>query len=453
EDDISYDGLNYTEKTMSWKLTVDAIKEEITELKITDSFELEKPMKFIADSLRVLVGEDILVENIDYTLIDKGVDGFELEFIGEHKPLERAKYEIYFKTSFDRNEVLDAGGELNPGSEYKNTVTYTGKTKDVEGNEKDFKEEREANYWKNEEYVNGGKKSGSLDRENRTIDWEIFANATGQNLTGGPFVITDRLTQGDQTLNEDVKVYEFSLGKDGNFIKGDEITEGFNLAYKEEKDGFTLTFEDGVDNPVLVEFSSKINGISEEWYKNQATVTDITEEEKTYDGEVRYDKHNEFINKETTNIDGDITYTDDEIEWEISLNESLSDIKNAVFKDTISEGLILVNDSIEVYEDSIAEDKKVDLAEDAITIKPNDAGGTELSINLGYIEDSRYFITYKIVVVTTEEKISNEASLFGGEVEHGVSGKKEYEARQSSWGTCTGKDRGQIEIIKVDSET
>src|SRR5699024_1393639 len=191
EDDISYDGLNYTEKTMSWKLTVDAIKEEITELKITDSFELEKSMKFIADSLRVLVGEDILVENIDYTLIDKGVDGFELEFIGEHKPLERAKYEIYFKTSFDRNEVLDAGGELNPGSEYKNTVTYTGKTKDVEGNEKDFKEEREANYWKNEEYVNGGKKSGSLDRENRTIDWEIFANATGQNLTGGPFVITD----------------------------------------------------------------------------------------------------------------------------------------------------------------------------------------------------------------------------------------------------------------------
>src|SRR5699024_9725454 len=275
----------------------------------------------------------------------------------------------------------------------------------------------------------------------------------GQNLTGGTFVNTDRLTQGDQTLNEDVKVYEFSLGKDGDFIKGDEITEGFNLAYKEEKDGFTLTFEDGVDKPVLVEFSSKINGISEEWYKNQARVTDITEEEKTYDGEVRYDKHNKFINKETTNIDGDITYTDDEIEWEISLNESLSDIKNAVFKDTISEGLILVNDSIKVYEDSIAEDKKVDLAEDAITIKPNDAGGTELSINLGDIEESRYFITYKTVVVATEGKISNEASLFGGEEELGNSGKKEYEARQSSWGTGSGKDRGQIEIIKVDSET
>src|SRR5699024_8692214 len=132
-DDITYDGLNYTEKTMSWKLKVDAIKEEITELKITDSFAPEKSMKFIADSLRVVIGEDILVENTDYTLEDNGVDGFELEFIGEHKPLERVKYEIYFKTSFDPNEVLAAGGELNPGSEYKNTVTFTGKTKDVEG--------------------------------------------------------------------------------------------------------------------------------------------------------------------------------------------------------------------------------------------------------------------------------------------------------------------------------
>src|SRR5699024_10587452 len=104
-DSIKYDGLNYTEKTMSWKLTVDAIKEEITELKITDSFAPEKLMKFIADSLRVVIGEDILVENTDYTLEDNGVDGFELEFIGEHKPLERVKYEIYFKTSFDPNEV------------------------------------------------------------------------------------------------------------------------------------------------------------------------------------------------------------------------------------------------------------------------------------------------------------------------------------------------------------
>src|SRR5699024_8074140 len=412
-DDITYDGLNYTEKTMSWKLKVDAIKEEITELKITDSFAPEKSMKFIADSLRVVIGEDILVENTDYTLEDNGVDGFELEFIGEHKPLERVKYEIYFKTSFDPNEVLAAGGELNPGSEYKNTVTFTGKTKDVEGNEKEFTENDDAEYYVKEEYVDGGKKSGSLDRENRTINWEIFANATGRNLTGGPFVITDTLAQGDQSLNENVKVYEYSLEKDGNFIKGDEITDGFTVVYNDDKDGFTLTFEDGVDKPVLVEFSSKINGISEEWYKNATKVTDITNQEKTYDAEVKYDRHNQFINKETTSVDGNITYTDDEIDWKISINESLSDIKNAVFKDTISDGLILVNDSIKVYKDAIGEDNIVDIAGDAITITPKDDGATELSINLGNIEESRYFITYQTVVVATEGRISNEASLLG----------------------------------------
>src|SRR5699024_8390036 len=157
-DSIKYDGLNYTEKTMSWKLTVDAIKEEITELKITDTFDPEKSMKFIADSLRVVIGEDILVENTDYIFNDNGIDGFELEFIGEHKPLERAKYEIYFKTSFEPNDVLADGGELNPGSEYKNTATFTGKTKDVEGNEKEFTENANAEYYVKEEYVNAGKK-------------------------------------------------------------------------------------------------------------------------------------------------------------------------------------------------------------------------------------------------------------------------------------------------------
>src|SRR5699024_10893114 len=111
-----------------------------------------------------------------------GVDGFELEFNG---PLERTKYEIYFKTSFDPNDVLADGGELNPGSEYKNTVTYTGKTKDVEGNEKELNEKANAQYPVKEEYVNGGKKSGTLVREKRTINWEIHANATGRDLTGG----------------------------------------------------------------------------------------------------------------------------------------------------------------------------------------------------------------------------------------------------------------------------
>src|SRR5699024_11772039 len=89
-----------------------------------------------------------------------------------------------------------------------------------------------------------------------------------------------------------------------------------------------------------------------------------------------------------------------------------------------------------------------------ITITPKDDGATELSINLGNIEESRYFITYQTVVVATEGRISNEASLLGGEEQLGNSSKKEYTARQSSWGTGSGKEnRGQIEIIKVDAET
>ena len=468
--DQFYDGLNYEAKTMSWKLTVDAKKEEITELKITDSFkelgesdELidAKTMKFIAGSLRVKVipgeGESdfsILTLGTDYTVVDKGVDGFELEFIGNHKPLKRAKYEIYFKTSFDPNEVISGGGLLSDKYYRINNALFTGKVKDLEGTEKGFSKSDDAEYWLAENYVNRGEKQGALDRENRTISWGIYANAIGLDLTGGPFVISDKLTLGDQTVNKDVRVYKFSLSKDGYpLIKGDEIdSTKYTLEYDDDEKGFTVTFDNGIMVPVLVEFTSKINGISEEWYENTATTKDKNNIEKTYPKKLQYNEHNKFVIKETINADGNSVYTDDELEWNVELNHSLSEVKNAVFEDIMSSGLILLEDSIKVYKGGTSEDKLVDLDSDAINITEEADGTTKLTINLGDLEEIKYYISYVTVVVATEGKISNGASLKGdGELLESIE-TQEYNAKQASWGTGSGTDRGQIEILKVDED-
>ncbi|NLC96643.1 MAG: hypothetical protein GX675_03635 [Erysipelotrichaceae bacterium] len=401
-DGITYDGINYASKTMSWKLTVDAVKEKITELKITDYFEPATTMKFIEDTLKVVVGETVLVKDTDYTLVDKGVNGFELVFINDHKPLKRAKYEVYFKTSFDPNEVLAAGGVLNTkeNGQYTNHVTYTGKVEDLEGKIRDLEESSEANYWTGTEYANNGKKSGSLDRDNRTISWQIYTNASGHDLTGGEFIITDELTAGNQTVNNDVVVYEYSLEKDGNQTKGNLINVSeYELVYDDDGKGFTVTFSNGVNVPVLVEFTSKINGLSEEWYKNQAVVSDKTEQNKTYDAQVKYDDYNKFIDKKALNDDKGNVYTDDELKWEVTLNHSLSKIPNAVFKDDISKGLVLLNDSIKVYKGSINDGNLVTLATDAVSITTNSSGETELTITLGDLEEVKFFVTYATVVV------------------------------------------------------
>ncbi|MGI6155742.1 MAG: collagen binding domain-containing protein, partial [Enterococcus lemanii] len=451
---ILYNGIDYKEKTFSWKLAVDAKKEEITELKITDHFEPEKSMKFLKDSLRVIMGKEVLKENIDYELVDKGVDGFELEFIGTHKPLKRATYEIYYKTSFDPNIVLAANGKLNEETKYTNHATYIGKTKDVEGNYNQFEIPVKADYWVDKDYVASGKKAGTLNREERTISWKIYTNASGRDLTGAPFVIADKLVAGNQTINEDVKVYEYSLKEDGSQIKGSEVTKGFTLSYDKDQKGFSATFEDGVKVPVLVEFTSKVNGKSEEWYKNQAIVTDKTEVKKTYDASVKYENYNSFVSKQALNVDGNKVYTDDEIEWKVGLNESLSNIKNAVFKDEMSKGLVLLEDSIKVYKGSISEANLVNLSEGAVTVAATEDGGTNLAIELGNVQETRYYVTYTTVVIATNGKINNQASLSGYDENLGTSGKKAFDATQASWGTGSGKEnRGQIEIVKVDSET
>lgn len=113
--DSTYDGLNYMTKTMSWKIAVDAQKEEVTEITITDTFAPSESMVFLADSLKVVRSDNNSVVT-DYVLTDKKQEGFVLELTG---PLARTKYEIYFKTSFDPNKVLEESGKLNDSSTYK----------------------------------------------------------------------------------------------------------------------------------------------------------------------------------------------------------------------------------------------------------------------------------------------------------------------------------------------
>lgn len=133
-------GLHSQEQRMEWLVTVDARKENITELKLIDSYFPEKSMLLLEDTLKVYKtgndGKRTLVESEKYELRDKSVEGFELEFKGE---LERAKYEIEYSTSYEPIAIGEAGGvtiEDIRDREFINNVVFKGKQKDSNGNEK-----------------------------------------------------------------------------------------------------------------------------------------------------------------------------------------------------------------------------------------------------------------------------------------------------------------------------
>ena len=448
-DGINYDGINYEEKTMSWLTTVDAKKELITELTITDTFEPAGSMVFMSESLRVLKNGE-LVDRSNYTLTDNKADGFVLKFKG---PLDRTKYEIYYKTSFDPDKVIEAVGTLNTTNKYTNKANFTGKVKPINSEGKDIDtKDKTADYTLKEEIFNGGKKDGDLDRTGRTITWKIYVNALGQDLTGRDLVITDTLSEGQVFNRDSLVIKEYTLEAGGNI----KVDEGSTFSPKEEdleetENGFKLTFKDGIDKPYVIEYKTKVAGISKPEYTNIANIIG-KDLEKNYEGKVTYNDHNKFIVKEASNIKGNTAYTDDEINWKVTLNESLSDIKNAVFKDTMSQGHVYVNGSLKVYKGSISEGNLVKL-EDGNPKVTKTEGKTELELTLGDI-DTVYIITYDTVVVATEGSITNDASLSGETLDSKGAEKKEFTVRQSSWGTGEGRDdRGSIVIYKVDGKT
>ncbi|WIV12346.1 collagen binding domain-containing protein [Proteiniborus sp. MB09-C3] len=475
EGKITYDGLNHTDKTMSWKITVDAVKEEITELTITDSFFTtadgsiftpSNSMVFIKDSLRIIKGSEILKEDDDYIIQDNGAGGFILSFTN---PIDRAKYEIYYKTSFDPNEVLspESGGELNPNRTYINQAVFSGTTKDVKGLNHDINEKRTAKYDINQVVFNGGKKDVDLDRENRKIKWTIYVNALGQDLTKREpveFFITDTLSSTDSTDpgqvfdKGSIVVKEYTLNKDGSIIPGavlpkEDENENYNytVAWNDTEHEFTLTFPHGIKKPYMVEFYTNIVGLSKEKYKNSAQITGRVE---AYTAEEKYEDYKTFLIKDagTTTV-----YSDDEINWKLTINESLSPIEaGAVLVDTISKGLVYIENSLKIKNpdgDELFRTTEDTEGDYTLENELNAKGERVLTITFKDGFNTRYFVEYTTVVVAGNGEQINNKAVFNGESTTTTDTEDiKFNVTQYSGATGSGVRSGNIKITKYNTE-
>ena len=459
----TYEGIDYSDQTMSWVISIDAKKEKINNLTIEDTFGygpkesfVEKPiMKLVASTLNIVNGDGDLLElgeSKDYIIENNDVNGFNIVF---NKTLEKDVYKIYYKTTFHPNEILP-DGEISVSKDYYNKAYFKGSTINHLGEEVTLEETKYDFQSVTQDYVNQGVKQGTLNREERKIDWRILINSNGRKLDG-KFTFSDNLEFGDQKINQDLVLRKFTYNKAGTPIYiPDNATESiidpstYEIEYTDT--GFTVVFENGIDFAIEAKFSSRIEGVSVEKYKNTATTQFKEEPIKTYPKEITYPNHSNFITKEPTNLDNGKIYTDDELNWKITLNESLSDFNDAVFTDEISKGLVLIEDSIKVYKGSISESNLIDNLTPNITSKTNTYGVpyTELEIELGKIEPVRYYITYTtIVTASTGEKVSNKAFLEGSDNIDKNTGDKTYTATQASWGTGTGKHKSNLIINKI----
>ena len=442
-DGIVYDGLNYDKKTMSWKVTIKPIKEKITALTITDTFP-NNGMKLLPETLKVLKGNTLLEKDKDYAVVDNGHKGFILTFTGA-LPLEKSDYYVYYKTSFDPDIVKEAGGTLNEKSRYINKVVFSGKTKDANGTEKDINNEGQAYYDIKKDAYNSGKKEGTLRRDDREIDWKVYINYMSQNL--GSFTVEDVMTDGQEFKEDTLVVKEYTVKPDGDIVEKDIALEnGKDYTVNKTEKGFNVNFINGIEKSYVISYTSKITGISKNNYINTATMPSG----RVYESTVTYDNHDDFLVKEGANVNGGRVYTDDVVNWKVTLNQSLSEIKNAVFTDTISSGLVYVDNSFKVYKGQGDNRQLIDTAQYRLEKTPLDNGDMKLKVSFNNEIKDVYTIEYDTVVIATEGKVKNSADFSGDEVKEVPTKTVEYSATQVSSGGGEGVNRGKIKVLKID---
>lgn len=462
---ISYNGIDYDKKTMSWQITVKPLKRTVTELTITDTFT-NNGMVFLPDTLKVFKKQEngnttSLVQNIDYTIeaaMAGENTGYQYGFVlklAEGKEWSGADYYIYYKTTFDPNtpDIIK-----NTGSTYENHARFQGKTSD--GN---FTENTKASYGLSQQATDNGQKEGIINRNTREITWTINTNYLSVN-DGSNIEIQDTFSPGQRLLTDSFIVTKYKLNAAGKVeLDGAPLKQGedYTVDYVSGTDNFTVAITKNTGAPYVIVYKTEMTGLSKNKYTNEAAVTKGGDT-KTYRAELPYPYYDKFIEKKATDVDNTTVYPDDEINWKVELNTSLSEIENAVFTDIISAGHIYVLDSLKVYKitniTTGARDEVLP-GEGIYTLKEEkdtSAGVWKLRVSFLNTITSAYEIEYKTVVTATNGTITNNAKLTGEGVNStsNANNGSGFTVRQLVFGTGGGTtNKGSISIQKRDKDT
>lgn len=472
----TYKGIDYDKKEISWEITANPEREAFKEFKIVDTFP-NKGMILLPNSVKVTVGGIVQTKGTDYTLASNtdGVTGYQkgftIDFIKAGTVNLNNNIVITYKTSYDPQLEVE-GNFLDPhlggtvqDKIYKNQAQFIGKT--INGSE--INANKDAQTTVRQDSWNSGKKEGQLvhldesgnkvngwvSGSERKIAWQIYINYQKQNL-GTDVEVTDTLNYTGKIDQNSIKVSVYNVNANGttsitsNILSDDK----YNISFEPDNQKFTLTFKEAVTERYIIEFLTTVPNISKNTYTNNADVK-VGNKIYPYSGTVSYNKYNNFLSKGAVELGGNSVYTGDEINWEVKVNESLSVIKkDAKIVDTISKGLVYVNDSLKLY-------KLTDSGE-VLLSAPNDYtlsksvaedGKTTLTILFTGDIDYTAVIRYKTVVTETSGKVNNKVEFTGTGIEKKSVESSSLNASQFSWvGGNYDPKKGRLEITKVDSE-
>lgn len=463
--DKSSTAINYTNKTIDWKITINPKKEPMNKLKLIDTFK-NGGLQLVTGSAIIMKGNELLKENIDYTITPDNANlrgGFVIDFEGgsSKHTVQNEIYTITYTTKFDR---AWATGKYQPTS-YINTVkgqwyeeTRTGlQTKEASAT-RDVNDAAENNGQKNGKVVLNG-----TDRTEREIDWTIDTNYLSEDFSS--YTLVDTFDSTYQILVWDsIKIYSYTIDATGKIAEGalvDKNTyESLGISVSDIRDGgFKVNFNN-LTKPYRIKYTTKLIGQSQSEYLNTANVTAVWN-----DGEIVKDTLTKSVKYSPQNIENVFLTKDGKqegskpyIKWTVKFNSSLSYIENAVVTDKLSSKHSYVYGSFLVSEKTASGLKLVTPGEDtySLEIKSDDKDNTQYFVLTFHMAiKTEYEITYKSKIADSAvdgAKLSNEISFngLGVTTENKESEDEVIIQKISSGGSGTG-EIGELTIIKTDA--
>lgn len=466
--------IDYADKKVGWKINVNKNHYYMENLVLTDTYSpipglsmaIKEDLKPDFE-IRDVTKNRVLVPGQDYDLellsdsSGKNEMGFKVVFKGDYNPTE-SELEINYRTNFDVSLLDPNNPELD---HFKNKMQADWEDenggKHTSDDDKDFKP--------HDPFQLNAQKSGIYNAQTKHITWSIAVNLSHNILTHAQ--LQDKIKENQDYVDGSLKIYKAEVKKDGTVTKkqpeevvNDEMKKIIEPSTSNDQ-MLQIDFPEGSDETYLIEFDTSVEGKIVEGSNQYTNVAhyENNDDDRDVTGEVSVKYGGKYAQK-TGEQDSE---NPDYVNWHAVINPSQSTLDHVVIKDEPSDNQVIDQDSIQLYETTVAEDgtitpnydKPLKLNKDyTVEITTDNVTGKQtMTIKLNDKIDTAYQLEYRSYITSSSEgskdTVSNKITVTGDNEQtvSGGDGEDVTVELNHSGGSASGK-KGKLVIQKTEAD-
>ncbi|WP_313641612.1 collagen binding domain-containing protein [Paenibacillus sp.] len=437
-------GVDYQNKTVGWKVTLNSDNYPMGHVEITESFPFGG-LKFIPESLVIRNSNGSILKPADYSL----------EY---NSPVQSNKgFKVVFHSQILGLYTISYATEFNKDWIWSNTENFNNKVRMdwIDTSEVPRTTEAEGLFIPRTEAKNNGLKFGSYNASTKELAWTIGVNYNGKTVEE-PEVV-DILKSGQTLVPGSLKVYTMNVAKNGDPTKGVEVSSSKYTYSVSSNNELKVSFTDAIHSAYYIDFHTSLEGqVIGTTIDNKANLYDGTKKvSKDLNATVKMPYGDEYLLKNGAQ-------NGDKIDWSIQINRGQSTVKNALIKDTPSANQILLQDSFHLYPTIVAENGDVTKSgpeliqgiDYSLEIKTDVDGKQSFDLSFAKEISKPYILDYQsLIMANTGDKVINAVRFSGYNViEINKDFSKEIIVGVSSGSGSGSGVRGSLTIKKLDAE-